>query len=268
MGSPPQTACSLWATADDLSGPCSAAGVDDVERALDLATFIMFNLTRNRWPGECETVLRPCGGYRRPRRAMATWGWYSANESLGWWCSCERDVRCGCSTISSIPLGVYPIVTIDEVKVDGTPLDPEEYRVDEDRFLVGLDRVDGNGRRRWPCCQDLGASSDEENTFEVSVSYGASPPAAGVTAAAALACELIVAKDPDAECRLPERVTSISRQGVSMAVIDPLTLFDEGKTGIPEVDLFLGSLNYADRMRSAKVVVPETHRQAARRVDT
>lgn len=266
MAAPRQTACSNWATADDLRGPCAGASPDDIELALSAATSVLFALTRFRWPGACDDVVRPCGERRSAQRV--TWGWNTLGPEYGWWCTCNRSANCGCSTLSQIPLGAYPIVDVTEVKIDGDIVDPVEYRVDDYRWLVGLDRLDNGQRRRWPCCQDIGASSDEEDTFEVSFSYGVAPPPVAVTHAATLACELLTSQNPDADCRLPERVTSITRQGVSLAVIDPLTLFDDGRTGLPEVDLWLGSLNYGDKMRNAQVVVPETMRRSTRRIDT
>lgn len=45
------------------------------------------------------------------------------------------------------------------------------------------------------------------------------------------------------KCRLPKRVQSISRQGVSMQMVDPVALFENMQTGISEVDLWITAVN-------------------------
>lgn len=42
-------------------------------------------------------------------------------------------------------------------------------------------------------------------------------------------------------CELPERVTSISREGISMSLIDPQTFIDKGRTGLIRVDQWLST---------------------------
>ncbi|MGV1079721.1 MAG: hypothetical protein ACOYD1_07695 [Candidatus Nanopelagicales bacterium] len=46
-------------------------------------------------------------------------------------------------------------------------------------------------------------------------------------------------------CQLPERVTSITREGISMTTLDPQTFLDRGLTGLIRVDEWLAS--YATR---------------------
>jgi hypothetical protein len=38
-------------------------------------------------------------------------------------------------------------------------------------------------------------------------------------------------------------VTSVSRQGISYQMIDPTDILATGKTGLPEVDLWLSAVN-------------------------
>ena len=51
-------------------------------------------------------------------------------------------------------------------------------------------------------------------------------------------------------------MTSITRQGISLAVLDPLTLFVDGLTGLPEVDLWVQSVRLGRARRSASLMVP------------
>ena len=64
-----------------------------------------------------------------------------------------------------------------------------------------------------------------------------------------LMCELAKACYTDQACRLPQRVTSITREGVTLAMLDPFEMLDKGRTGLFEVDLWLEAVNRAARMR-------------------
>lgn len=234
---PCQGVCTPWATSDDLCVPCT----DDlglapalVDECLWLASDTLFQLTGRQWPGACQETVRPCG------------------------CSAHRGCRCRTSQEWRLPN--WPVIGVSEVLVDGAVLASSAYRVDARRWLV---RTDGDG---WYTAQDLRLDSTEVGTWQVTYVWGRTPPRGGVRAAAALACELVIACTPDLPCgsRLPTRVTSITRQGVSMAVLDPLTLFEEGRTGLPEVDAWIGSVRWGNRHRAGSVVVAGTS-PAARR---
>jgi hypothetical protein len=67
------------------------------------------------------------------------------------------------------------------------------------------------------------------------------------------------------ECKLPKRVTSLSRQQVSMNLTDPVQLFDKGLTGIAEVDLWVQAIRSERQNRRGAVVIPERQRSQVRR---
>ncbi len=96
--------------------------------------------------------------------------------------------------------------------------------------------------------------------IEVSYTYGSQPPVAGRMAARTLAQELCMAWDGDANCSLPDRVTSIARQGVTYTVMDPETIIQNGHTGLTIVDMFLSTVNPARAFRKAKVFSPDLAR--------
>lgn len=48
-------------------------------------------------------------------------------------------------------------------------------------------------------------------------------------------------------CSLPERVTSVSRQGVSWTILDPLEFLNDGLTGIGQVDGWLAQVGLRNR---------------------
>lgn len=237
--------CGSWATDADLCTPCDDYSLDptEIDRALLMASDVLFNFTRRRWPGVCEETVRPCSTL----------------------CAAPRLPSCSCGNVSEFTLPGTPVVAVSEVKVDGAVVPIDEYRVDDAATLVAL------GDRRWPNCQDLRLDDTEERTWSVTYEYGALPPIGGVRSAASLACQLIMSCQPEAirdgRCRLPKRITTITRQGITLAILDPLSLFNDGLTGLPEVDLWVASVNRGDRQRSATLIDP-LRRRSARRADS
>lgn len=280
MGQPQQSTCAPWATIADVCAPCDEYDfpADLLEDSLQFASDVLFNLSGRQWPGLCEIDgLRPSAQYRawdpgppsaRQARTEST-RWWPGNAREPWgWCSCNREVNVGCRSLPSVQLLGYPIGDVTEVKIDGEVLDPEFYRVDEYQYLVRLPDSDGNNVG-WPCCQHLELADDQPGTWSVSYEYGAAPPIGGVRSCASLGCQLALACRPATvgSCRLPKRVTTITRQNVTLAILDPMSLFKDGMTGLAEVDLWLASLRQA-RTGEFLFVNPETLSRRARRVDT
>lgn len=95
------------------------------------------------------------------------------------------------------------------------------------------------------------------SNVEVTYTYGTPPPTAGKAAARILATELVKMYEGDDTCALPQRVTSVSRQGVSYTLLDSQDFIDELRTGIYAIDLFLKTSN-PDRARArARVFSPD-----------
>lgn len=241
-GSPGTGAVQPWATVADVCAPCDDYDFDEVvlENALQFASEVLYNFTGKRWPGEQSDTIRPCG----------------IRSSDGGWCGCNRPRSCGCQRLSEIKLPGHPVTGIDYVKIDGTIIDPSLYRLDDHRYLVWLGS-DDEERQAWPCCQRIDLADTEEETFTVAYTWGTGPDQGGVMAAAALGCQLALAfcgaSDAATKCRLPKRITSIARQGVTIAVLDPLTLFKEGQTGLAEVDMWIASKAMGAKTRRASV---------------
>lgn len=97
---------------------------------------------------------------------------------------------------------------------------------------------------------------------ETKVKYrsGVNPPAAGRRAARALANELLKGYSGDATCRLPDRITSVSRQGVSYTVLDSQEFLKDGRTGIYEIDIFLKTANPDGARKKSRVFTPDLPR--------
>lgn len=107
----------------------------------------------------------------------------------------------------------------------------------------------------WPTCQDMSKPATEPGTFEVTYLRGKPVPETGVWAAGLLACELIKACVPASEgceCRLPSNVQSVVREGVSIDM-EAFVLGGAGGTGIPEVDLWLKTVNPRQQVAPSRV---------------
>jgi hypothetical protein len=255
--------CSPWTTADEIIGcqPCSASsGVDEDHAALgaEIASAWLWRLSGRRYSGICSTTVRPVprciiDGSPSDRTLLfdSRTGGYSFGSSRGG----GRN-----EGVSEITLGHYPIREITQVKIDGAVLDPAGYRLDDASYLVRL------AGESWPHSNDLGRADTEAGTWSVSFRYGDDPPVDGQLAAKVLACEIALSC-AGKECRLPKRITNLTRQGVSMVLVDPGEVADQGRFGIAEVDLFLNSVNPGKLAERATVVSPDVPR-AVRRTGT
>jgi hypothetical protein len=151
----------------------------------------------------------------------------------------------GSSKPSEVELGGFPIVQILAVKIDGVVIPPNEYYVQNRRVLVrarASASAEPTERWGWPMAQNLALPDTQENTFSVRYLYGVAPPEEGVLAATTLATQLVLNAIGE-DNSLPQRVTSITRQGVSVAVVDVMDFFSRGLTGIWEVDAFIEAVN-------------------------
>lgn len=104
-------------------------------------------------------------------------------------------------------------------------------------------------------CDQASGAACEDVTYRIEYSPQDIP--ANVQRAIDLLAEQLEAAATGGDCSLPERVTSISRQGMSWTLLDPQEFFDKGLTGIYEVDLLISSINPARAKMRARVFSPE-----------
>ena len=149
------------------------------------------------------------------------------------------------------------VLTVDQVLIDGAAIAAAAYRLDHNRWLV---RVDDD---TWPCCQDLTEPTTETGTWSVTITYGRPIPQSLKNAAATLACELVKAH-VGVDCALPARVQTLTRQGVTMALLDPQEFLAGGRTGLYEVDLAIAAFNPEGLRRRATAWSPEVKGRARR----
>ncbi len=100
----------------------------------------------------------------------------------------------------------------------------------------------------WPFCTD---------TFLVTYDRGVPVPAILDIALGDLACEYAKAC-AGAACALPSRVTSLTRQGVSVDFADPKTFDDIGLTNVASVDRIVSLVNPGGLQQAPTVMSPDT----------
>lgn len=233
--------CQDWITAEEVADCCGIViGTDseaDLENAATLASELLYRLSLKKFSGLCIRTVRPCRVGCACNFGEEDWRW----ATTSWMHPSGRT--CGCGCVSQITLS-GTVRAIVEIKIDGVLIAPDEYRVDEFKYLVRMADADGV-RQRWPSCQRLDLPSTEDGTFEVTYLSGLDVPALGAAAASALACELYRACPGSAgECALPAGVTRIVRQGLVIEKIDSLAmLLRRGATGIVAIDTFIAAFN-------------------------
>lgn len=218
-----------------------------------MAAQFLWNWTNSIY-GPCPVEYRPCrqNCHEGPGRAYQNWGgspwtpylyngqWY--NVSCG---TCHKDM-CGCEYIPSINLG-WPVAEVTQVLIDGAVLAPAAYRLDGSRLLV---RVDGEA---WPACQNMAAEPNEVDTWQVTFLRGLEVPVGGQIAAGVLAAEMAKALCNDGTCQLPQRVQTITRQGISVTMVDDFQGLNEaGRTGLWLVDSWVSSVTRPPRGGSVR----------------
>lgn len=207
-----------WTSAADVA---AVVGIDAATDPVGLqvacagATDVMQSVLARQFRGQTLDTIRPA------RTECDCWGLRSFGLPLSWgnwagwfgWGHWDRPEPLGCGSLSQITLS-YPVASIQQVKVDGTVLDPSTYRVDEERFLVRLRDPDGTAQR-WPACQDLTLPDSAVGTWSVTFVWGQAPPLLAAQAALDLAVQLYRAGNGQ-PCSLPVGATKVSRNGIQI----------------------------------------------------
>jgi hypothetical protein len=250
-----------WATPEDVPNKDRYDEAELVEY-LQFASDVLYGLSGSQWPGEQADKIWPgsrrrAGGPRHRHTTVSpTIGSYPAGGYVVVGCGCSHD-EFGCHRVPELHLPGRPVIDVVEVVIDGNPLDADRYEVQDGFRLVRLADSDGHNEG-WPCCQRADLDDGAIGTWSVEYGFGTAPPVGGKLSCVSLGTELLKAKTGDKECRLPKRVTAITRQGVTVAVLDPLSLFKDGLTGLSDVDLWLGSLKASKGRKTAVFANPES----------
>lgn len=218
----------LWISAADTIDPTGPY----TESAVQFASYVLFKLSAEKYTGvqtttEVYTLDVPLSISTAP--ALITGQMYNLPKFTD---NAHRNLR----------LRNTPVRVVTSVQHMGRELDPSEYSLRNNSYLV---RTNG-----------LPWVLDPLQELEITYSYGTPPPAAGKRAAIRLANELILADKGSALCALPERVSSVSKQGISYTVLDPQEFISNGKVGIYEIDLFLAASNPHKAKKRPRVFTP------------
>jgi len=126
---------------------------------------------------------------------------------------------------------------VSSVIEGGTALAPTDFWVINKKYIQKRDNT--------PWLLDLGV--------EITYRSGVNPPEAGRQAAIILANQLIAAETDPENCQLPQRVTSVSRQGLDFTLLDPQDFLEQGRTGIYEIDAFIKASNPINARKKPRV---------------
>lgn len=233
-----------------------AASAELQTAAAEFGAFTMWAATGRRF-GPCERTVRPCG--RQCDNCQQGWYWadgvmfpYILNGIWrNCWCGNNGDGCCTCAPRCQVYLpGPVASIPVTGVSVDGVVISDDSWRVDNGKWLV---RTDGDC---WPDCQDYNLDNGGTNTFQVTYFKGLAVPSILARAAGELACEWIKSCQGSA-CRLPQRVQSIVRQGVTISMVDVDTILRNGWTGVDTVDQIIAQFNPYGLRSRMKIASPD-----------
>ena len=232
----------LWADVSDMGQSASSPNALDALRA---ASYLLWVMSGRKYSGvcvateaySCEGGFPCCGGAAAaPFEYAAAEAWMQQHTgSPGWGRSPGQRV---------LFLRNRPVRELLSLSVNGVEADLSLFSV-YDRAFVAPASLSCCDPMFDPCCA------------VVSYSWGTKPPVVGRLAVLELADQFVKAVECPSECKLPERITSVSRQGVSFQVFDPQDFLNEGRTGLYSVDLFLKTVNPDGAKRRARVFSPD-----------
>jgi len=243
---------------------CDVTAVDQevIDRWQLIASQVLWALSGRRL-GPCPVTVRPCrkscldNGPVSWQAGVGAGGWIPYIGTDGLWrnasvCGCKSD--CSCTELCEIYLP-GPVFDVVEVNDGGEILVPEAYRVDAPGRLV---RTDG---KCWPDCQDMVAPPGTAGTLTVTYRWGLPLDDAAIAAVSALVCHLIRECTPGScGCKINKNATRVTRQGFEVSMADPTLIYSEGRTGIPEVDLWLMTVNPYRLTSPSRVYSPDLKR--------
>lgn len=223
--------------------------------SIALASLVLWAATGRQYGG-CPSTVRPCWARQEP--LYQTWpvgydgegywglrGAVGAVVLIGGGCGCSPSCTCSPSQVA-LP---GPVQSITSVQVDGVTLAPTDYLL-QGNYLV---RADGF---EWPASQNLAKQLGQSDTWAVTYVVGAVVPPVLLNAAAEYACELGRAKT-GGQCQLPNRVQSVSRQGVQIQYVDTTDYLDKGLTGLGTVDAVIKAINPYGLPAPMRVLSPD-----------
>lgn len=221
----------LWVTPEELG---DQADSEYAYEACKTASFLLWGMSGRKFSG--VTVVTEI--YQQTLGGALDRSMLLQNQSSSF--TLFESMIIGARTGTSIRLKGRPVTEIIAVRANGEDINPDDY------YLT--DHANLKFRR--------GMSGD----IEVTYTYGQLPPTAGRMAARMLAQQFALMWEGSDECTLPDRVTSVSREGISYTILDQQDFVADLRTGVYAVDLFLKTVNPDRALKRAKVFSPDVPR--------
>ncbi len=238
----------LWILPEEMG---DYAYTEYTEEAAQVASNLLWAMSGRKYTGETIVTERYTCTLRNNRmgpsdrtNSPVLFGGDVYNIPSGDYDEYSELVSDGLSPDARIKLRGRPVSRVITVRnKTGQILDPSSY------YLVDHSTLHIRAGTPWTPCN-----------VEITYAYGIPVPTAGKMAARKLAIELARLWAGDEMCELPQRVTSVSRQGVSYTILDNQEFIDELRTGLYEIDLFLKVVNPDNARRKSKVFSVDTPR--------
>jgi len=250
--------CEPYITHDELAACCDgveleAVGGDPATTLLSrqTASEFLFYRTAQQYSGTCEETIYPCFECS-PCQEDGPPFQATIDNGRMYNIRCTGN-RCNCSNVSQFAFADSPILSIEEIKINGDIMPPADYSLHNDV----LTRTDGGA---WPYCNSPWLEDTEEDTWTVRYTFGHAAPLLLKQAAIGLAChwqDMCGSGDSCNACRIPRNAISMQRAGTSYQLLTPAALQaltgNMLLTGIQEVDLALQTLNPGGHRRMARI---------------
>lgn len=249
-----------WAPNTSTCSTWSSYTPEVQDYALQFATFILWAATGRQF-GLCTVQVRPVRHRTIPPyltypAMYDPWGGDGGTFSWGLLASGggTQLVNFAESCDGSPPeiLLPGPVNAVSSVSIDGVVVSPTVYRLDGDRLV----RQDGNA---WPVTQDLTKPLGQVDTWSITYVRGVPVPAVVNSAAGLYACQVAKART-GGTCVLPNRVTSITRQGVSVQLVSINDYLEKGLTGVADVDQLILAINPSHARARGRVLSQDVQR--------
>lgn len=239
---------SLWVQPAELG---TYANTEYAQEAAEVASYLMWAMSGRKYTGETTVTERYVCAKRAYRMGASsrTYGGILIsgevyNIPLNDFDNYAELVADGLSPESRIRLRGSYVTKVHTVRNrQGEILDPSSY------YLVDHSVLQATAGVPWTPCN-----------VEVTYTYGQPIPSVGKMAARTLAIEFAKLWAGDDDCMLPQRVTSVSRQGVSYTILDNQDFIQELRTGLYAVDLFIKTANPDGARRRSRVFSPDAPR--------
>jgi hypothetical protein len=149
---------------------------------------------------------------------------------------------------------VTTVISVVRVAADDTEQAVPYRRIGQTVFLHPQQGVGGS----LPLWRTNWSTGPRQTLHRVSYSVASTVTPAAVTALLTYAREIYLLSIDSDECGLPERVTSIDREGLGIQLLTPQDFLDKMRTGIGSVDTWLALANPKQATRPSQVFTPDS----------